>query len=81
MKTAPRLLQPVDWNNLPLLLGEKDAAVITGLSLSFFRKSRCEGTRGKGMPAPPFVSIGGRRYYKAADLRSWVEELPAREHI
>ena len=81
MKTASRPLQPVDWNNMPLLLGEKDAATITGLSLSFFRKSRCEGTRGKGTPAPPFVSIGGRRYYKAADLRAWVEGLPAREHI
>ena len=81
MRTASRPLQPIDWNSLPLLLGEKDAASITGLSLSFFRKSRCEGTRGKGTPAPPFVSMGGRRYYKTADLRSWVEELPVREHI
>ena len=81
MRTASRPIQPIDWNSLPLLLGEKDAASITGLSLSFFRKSRCEGTRGKGMPPPPFVCIGGRRDYNAADLRSWVEGLPSREPI
>ena len=71
----------VDWSSLPLLLGEKDAAVVLGVSLSFLRKSRCEGLRDNRTPAPPFVPVGGRRYYRVADLKSWVENLVGRETI
>lgn len=81
MRTLSNLPPPIDWSRLPLLLGEKETAAVTGLSVSFLRKSRCEGTRGNRTPAPPFVSIGGRRYYKVADLRAWVEGLPPQGHI
>ncbi|MDR1508624.1 MAG: hypothetical protein LBS53_03215 [Synergistaceae bacterium] len=72
---------PIAWDCLPLLLGEKDAALVLGTSLSFLRRSRSEGARKGRTPAPPFVAIGGRRYYRTADLKSWVESLTGREAI
>ncbi|MDR1510810.1 MAG: helix-turn-helix domain-containing protein [Synergistaceae bacterium] len=71
----------IAWGGLPLLLGEKDAALILGTSLSFLRKARSEGARGGRTIAPPFVAVGGRRYYRTADLKSWVEGLAGREAI
>ncbi|MDR1021234.1 MAG: hypothetical protein LBL73_10790 [Synergistaceae bacterium] len=65
----------------PLLLNEKLAAKQLGLSLSFLRKSRCEGTVGGRTPAPPFVRIGGRVMYPAEDLRMWVKDLERRTVI
>jgi hypothetical protein len=69
----------INWDGLPLLLGERDAALVLGTSLSFLRKGRGEGTRRGRTPAPPFVAIGGRRYYRTADLKAWVEGLAGRE--
>ena len=66
---------PVDWEALPLLLGEKEAACLLGVSLSYIRKSRCEGITGGRTPAPPFVRVGGRIYYRPCDLRTWTEGL------
>ena len=75
-------LPPADeWNALPMMLNEKQASVMLGVSLSFLRKSRCEGLLRKRTPAPPFVSIGGRRLYRSADLKAWVEGLTPQETI
>ena len=75
-------LPPADeWNALPMMLNEKQAAVMLGVSLSFLRKSRCEGLIRKRTPAPPFVSIGGRRLYRKTDLMAWVEALTPQETI
>jgi hypothetical protein len=71
----------VDWNSLPLLLDEKKAAHLLGVSLSYLRKSRCEGVIHDRTPAPPFVPVGGRRYYRTSDLKSWVNGLVGRETI
>jgi hypothetical protein len=71
----------LDWNTLPLMLDEKHASLALGVSVSFLRKSRCEGTRKKQTPAPPFVCIGGRRYYRTVDLKSWVESLVTQQVI
>ena len=65
----------------PLLLCEKLAAKRLGVSLSYLRKARCEGTVGDRTPAPPFVRIGGRVLYPAEDLRMWVKELERRTVI
>ena len=64
-------------DNEPMLLTEKVAAERLGVSVSFLRKSRCEGTRKNRTPAPPFVPVGGRRYYRATDLKAWVDGLDA----
>ena len=70
-----------EWNALPMMLNEKQASVMLGVSLSFLRKSRCEGLIRKRTSAPPFVSIGGRRLYRQADLMAWVEALTPQETI
>jgi hypothetical protein len=80
-RTEQRPLACVEWNTLPLMLDENEASRVTGVSVSFLRKSRCEGTRRNQTPAPPFVSVGGRRYYRTADLRMWVGALTPRQVI
>jgi hypothetical protein len=71
----------VDRNSLQLLLDEKKAARMLGVSLSYLRKSRCEGTVHDRTPAPPFVYVGGRVYYRTNDLKAWVEKLTGRAVI
>jgi hypothetical protein len=65
-KTQPT----VEWDKLPLMLDESKAATVLGVSVSFLRKSRCEGykkvtlgTVNDEETAPPFVKIGGRVKY------------------
>ena len=61
-----------------LLLNERQAAKFLGVSLSYLRKSRSEGSPGNRTPAPPFVRVGGRCLYRADDLRDWVDTLEVR---
>jgi hypothetical protein len=72
---------PVDWNSLELLLDEKKAARLLGVSLSYLRKSRCEGTVRDRTPAPPFVYVGNRVYYRPDELKAWVDGLTGRAVI
>ncbi|MDR2522948.1 MAG: hypothetical protein LBC93_04525 [Synergistaceae bacterium] len=79
----------VMWDKLPLLLNETQAASILGVSVSYLRKGPASYLR-KGhhngllrllkqrAPAPPFVVVGRRRYYRASDLKSWVDNFAAR---
>ena len=62
----------------PLLLDEKRAAEYLGVSLSYLRKSRSEGSPGNRTPPPPFVKIDGRVFYRCSDLDQWVAGLEAR---
>jgi hypothetical protein len=71
----------LDWSTLPLMLDEKTTSKIIGVSVSFLRKSRCEGARKHRTSAPPFVCVGGRRYYRTADLKSWVDSLVTQQVI
>ena len=70
-----------DWDSLPLLLDEKQAAEITGVSVPFLRLSRCEGQRGDRTPGPQFVKLNGSVRYKKSELRRWVDELPEKRTI
>jgi predicted DNA-binding transcriptional regulator AlpA len=62
------------------MLDEPEAAVVLGVSISFLRKSRCEGckkptleTQGEEETAPPFIRIGPKRIkYPTKDLQEWV---------
>ena len=67
--------------NTPLLIKEKEAAECLGVSLSYLRKSRCEGTRKRRTPAPPFVRIDDSIYYRLADLDAWVEGMVSQQVI
>ena len=62
---------------LPLMFDEKAAAEYAGISLSYLRKSRSDGSPGGRTPAPPFVKIGKRCLYRKSDLDSWVLGLQA----
>ena len=83
----------IDINNLPLLLTEAQAAKLMGVSISYLRKSRCEGAKKSvGMfsregniydnPAPPFVRINKNTIrYRTADVLAWVNNLKLRAVI
>jgi hypothetical protein len=73
-----RKIQPTihqDVAEPSLLLDEKQTARFLGVSLSYLRKSRSEGTPGARTPAPIFVRVEGRVYYRRADLEDWVNDL------
>jgi hypothetical protein len=83
-----KLPPAVDWDALPMLLDEKEAALVLGSSISFLRKARCEGcnkvtleTRDDAESAPPFVKLGGRVKYPSKDLREWADGLPRKRVI
>jgi hypothetical protein len=65
----------------PLMFKEKEAAERLGVSLSYLRKSRCEGTRKRKTPAPPFVRIDHSIYYRLTDLQDWVDKLVPQQVI
>jgi hypothetical protein len=71
----------VDYGALQLLLDEKKTARLLGVSLSYLRKSRGDGTIRGRTPAPPFVYVGNRVYYRTTDLKAWVEGLAGRTVI
>jgi hypothetical protein len=62
-------------DNLPLMVNDKTAAAILGVSVSYLRKSRSTGVIGRRTPPPPFVKVDGRRFYRVADLKKWSEGL------
>jgi hypothetical protein len=71
----------VEWEKLPLLLDEDATASSLGVSKSYLRKGRCSGALKHQTPPPPFVALGGRRYYRTADLKKWVDNLVPQQFI
>jgi len=65
----------------PLLLDKKEAAAYLGVSGSYLDKARSEGAPGNRTPAPPFVRVDGRVYYRRSDLDAWVAELESRRVV
>ena len=76
-----RELPVVEWDKLPILLKEDQAALIINVSVHALRKARCEGVSGSRTPMPPFVRVGGRIRYRLSDVLAWVDALEAREAI
>ena len=71
----------VELNSMPLLFNEKQAVKFLGVSLSFLRKSRSEGSPGGRTAGPPFVRTGRSVHYRRADLEAWVSELETRRVV
>lgn len=83
----------IDINSLPMLLKESEASKLMGVSISYLRKSRCEGTKKPDEilsangniydnPAPPFVRLNKNTIrYRTADVLSWVNSLKLRAVI
>jgi hypothetical protein len=67
--------------SLPLLLNEHQAAALLGVSVSYLRKSRCQGKIGKRTPGPKFVRVGGKIMYPRTNLNEWVSSLALLEVI
>ena len=79
-----RKLQPNvnrETTTLSLLLTVKQAAKYLGVSVSFLDKARSEGAPGDRTQAPPFVRVGGRVYYRRADLETWAAGLEIRRIV
>ena len=81
MTISNRERPELDFANLPLMLTDVEAAQLLRLSVSFLRKSRCEGQIGNRTPAPPFIYVGGRVRYITSDLKQWVEQHERRAAI
>jgi hypothetical protein len=88
VKTPP-VPPVVEWDKLPLMLNEDEVSVVAGVSVSFLRKSRCEGckkptleTRDEEESAPPFIKLGPKRVkYPTKDLQKWVAGLTRKRVI
>lgn len=58
----------------PKVLGTVDAARYIGMSPSYLRRARTEGTLKGRTPAPPHYKVGTRKVlYKVEDLDRWIE--------
>ena len=55
-------------------MNEADAAFYLGISVSALRKSRMNGPRSNHLPPPPYIKLGRRVLYRAADLEKFLEE-------
>ena len=59
-------------------LNEAEAANYLGISVSALRKSRMNGPRANHLPPPPYVKLGRRVIYRAADfLEANLASMPA----
>ena len=80
--STPTIKKRVNTNNytydttgLPMLLDEQAAAKLLGVSLSYLRKARSEGTTRGRTPAPQHVRVGGRCLYPLSACIAWVDGL------
>jgi hypothetical protein len=68
-------------NSLPLLLDERAASKVMGVSLAFLRRARSEGRVGGRTEAPEFVKLGKRIFYRSGDVARWIESLTTQKTI
>ena len=62
-------------------LTEQETAQYIGMSRSFLRQSRMEGSRDNRTPAPPFIKIGRAVRYLRDDLDNWLNSFNRLEHL
>ena len=75
-------LPQFDFDKLPLLLNEKQAALVLGVSESFLRLSRSNGRKEGRTPAPDFKVLGdGTIRYHKDELKKWPATLESRQAI
>jgi len=59
---------------------EIETAAYIGMSRSYLRQSRMEGSRHNRTPAPPFIRIGRSVRYLKEDLDLWLDQRPKYQH-
>ncbi len=62
-------------------LTEAETAQYIGMSRSFLRQARMEGTRKNYTSAPPFIKIGRSVRYLKEDLDHWLDEHIKLNHL
>lgn len=60
---------------------EKEASQYIGMSRSFLRQARMEGSRVNRTPAPNFIKIGRSVRYMIEDLDQWLDRFNRLEHV
>lgn len=56
------------------IVNEKEAAKYIGMSVSFLRQARCDGSTANRTLGPPFIRIGRAIRYSISDLNAWLEK-------
>ena len=79
--TNPVEIPCVDFENMPLMLNEKQAAAVCGVSVAYLRLSRCEGARKGRTPGPEFVRVNSSIRYPKDGITRWVKGLERRTAI
>jgi predicted DNA-binding transcriptional regulator AlpA len=62
-------------------LTEIETSIYIGMSRSFLRQARMDGTRESRTPAPPFIKIGRSVRYLREDLDNWLNQFHRLEHL
>jgi predicted DNA-binding transcriptional regulator AlpA len=61
------------FGDLPTILTEREAAVWSGYTVTYFQRARWEG---KG---PKYIKLGRNIRYREEDLLAWIEEENSKE--
>jgi len=72
-----------DTNTLQIkrALNDKETSAYIGMSKSWLRQSRVQGTRLGRIPPPPFIKIGRSVRYLIEDLDVWLEKFQKLDHL
>ena len=62
-------------------LSDKEASAYIGMSQSWLRHSRIEGSRMNRIPRLPFIKIGRSVRYLIEDLDAWLEKFQKLDHL
>lgn len=62
-------------------LKDKEASKYIGMSESWLRHGRIEGSRLDHIPRPPFIKIGRSVRYLIEDLDAWLEQFQKLHHL
>jgi hypothetical protein len=74
-------LPQFDFDKLPLLLNQKQAALEIGVSESYLKMARSTGRKEGRTPAPDFCRVDGKIRYHRDILKKWVTNLEQRQAV
>ena len=77
----PTDLPQFEFEKLPLLLNETQAATVLGVSDSYLRLSRSTGRKEGRTPAPDFIALDGSIRYHRDDLKKWADRHERRQAV
>lgn len=63
------------------VLNDKETSAYIGMSASWLRHGRIEGSRFNRIPLPPFIKIGRSVRYLIDDLDAWLAQFEKFNHL